>query len=101
MGASGSEIAVSWNYPVPVPAVSKCFHFLSVSIIVALVNYLSISRSIFFLSGTGIPVLNLDLDREVLGYIVRRIPSTAVLIGNCELAEALASLMEERLPMAS
>jgi len=49
----------------------------------------------------GIPVLNLDLDSEVLGYIVRRIPSTAVLVGNCELAEVLASLMEERLPMAS
>ena len=49
----------------------------------------------------GIPMLNLDLDREVLGYIVRRIPSTAVVVGDCELAEVLASLMEERLPMAS
>jgi hypothetical protein len=42
-----------------------------------------------------------DLDKDVLGYIARRIPSTAVLVSDCELAEVLENLMEESMPLAS
>ncbi len=49
----------------------------------------------------NIPVLLVDLDKDVLGYIARRIPSTAVLVSDCELAEVLENLMEESMPLAS